>query len=69
MKISGGDVTGDKAGDKAELQVSGPMMVPRLEPTGEIIEATSYPVQGTVFLVRSSNGWRPSDSDLDRTLD
>lgn len=63
--ISGGQVNGDKA----ELRVAGQMTAPRLEPTGEIIEATSYPVKGTVSLVRSSSGWRPSDSQLDRTLE
>jgi hypothetical protein len=62
--ISGGQVNGDKA----DLQVAGQMTVPRLEPTGEIIEATRYPVKGAVSLVRSSSGWRPSDSALDRTF-
>lgn len=56
-------------GGKAELQVAGQMTVPRLEPTGEIIEATPYPVKGTVSLVRSASGWRPSESALDRTLE
>ena len=63
--ISGGQVNGDKA----DLQVAGQMTVPRLEPTGEIIEATQYPVKGTVSLVRSSSGWRPSGSALDRTFE
>lgn len=63
--ISGGQVDGDKA----DLQVTGQMTVPRLEPTGEIIEATRYPVKGTVSLVRSSSGWRPSGSELDRPLE
>ena len=35
----------------------------------EIIEATRYPVKGTVSLVRSSSGWRMSDSQLERTLE
>ena len=43
--------------------------VPRPEPTGEIIEATRYPVKGTVFLVCSSRGWRASDSELERALE
>src|SRR5687768_1709383 len=58
--ISGGQVNGDKA----DLRVAGQMTVPRLEPTGEIIEATRYPVKGTVSLVRSASGWRLSDSKL-----
>ncbi|HJX29721.1 MAG TPA: hypothetical protein VJ885_17605 [Thermoanaerobaculia bacterium] len=50
--ISGGQVDGDKA----ELKVSGQMTVTRLEPTGEIVEATTYPVKGTVSLVRTASG-------------
>jgi hypothetical protein len=64
VRISGGQVNGDKA----DLQVAGQMTVPRLEPTGEIIEAERYPVKGTVSLVRSSSGWRPSESALERTF-
>jgi hypothetical protein len=63
--IAGGKVDGDKA----DLQVSGQMTAPRLEPTGEIIEATHYPVKGTVSLVRYSSGSRPSDSELERTFE
>jgi len=63
--ISGGQINGDKA----ELQVTGKMTAPRLEPTGEIIEASSDPVKGTVSLVRSSSGWRPSESALERTFE
>jgi hypothetical protein len=63
--ISGGQVNGDKA----DLQVAGQMTVPRLEPTGEIIEATRYAVKGTVSLVRSASGWRPSSSELERTFE
>src|SRR5687767_12389741 len=40
--ISGGQVNGDKA----DLQVAGQMTVPRLEPTGEIIEATPLSSEG-----------------------
>ena len=63
--ISGGQINGDKA----DLQVAGQMTAPRLEPTGEIIEASRDPVKGTVSLVRSPSGWRPSGSSLDRTLE
>lgn len=63
--ISGGQADGDKA----ELQVAGQMTVPRLEPTGEIVEATPYPVKGTISMIRSSNGWRPSASELERTFE
>ncbi|HKI02003.1 MAG TPA: hypothetical protein VKK31_08490 [Thermoanaerobaculia bacterium] len=63
--ISGGKVTGDKA----DLQVSGQMTAPRLEPTGEIIEASRDPVKGTVSMIRSSSGWRPSESELERTFE
>jgi hypothetical protein len=63
--ISGGKVDGDKA----DLQVSGQMTAPRLEPTGEIIEASGYPLKGTVSLVRSSSGWRPSASEIERTFE
>ena len=63
--IAGGKVDGEKA----DLQVSGQMTVPRLEPTGEIIEASRYPVKGTVSLVRSPSGWRPSASELERTFE
>jgi hypothetical protein len=65
VMIAGGKVDGDKA----DLQVSGQMTAPRLEPTGEIIEAGRYPVKGTVSLVRSSSGWRPSSSELERTFE
>jgi hypothetical protein len=56
-------------GDRAQLQVGAQMTVPRLESTGEIIEATRYPVKGTVSLVRSPAGWRPSESELARAFD
>jgi hypothetical protein len=63
--ISGGQMNGDKA----DLQVSGKMLIQRLEPTGEIIEATRYPVKGTVSLVRSSSGWRPSGGELSQVAE
>lgn len=63
--ISGGQIEGDKA----DLQVTGQMTAPRLEPTGEIIEASREPVKGTVSLVRTSGGWRPSASELERTFE
>lgn len=63
--ISGGQVNGDKA----ELQVTAQVLIQRLEPTGEIIDVTPYPVKGTVSLIRSASGWRPSGSELNRTLE
>jgi len=65
VAISGGQANGDRA----QLQVAAQMTVPRLESTGEIIEATRYPVKGTVSLLRSPAGWRPSGSELARTLE
>jgi hypothetical protein len=63
--ISGGQVNGDKA----DLQVAAKVLIQRLEPTGEIVNVTPYPVKGTVSLTRSASGWRPSGSELERTLE
>ena len=57
------------SGDKADLPVTAQVLVQRLEPWGEIVEATRYPVKGTVSLSRSSRGWRPSGSDLERVVE
>jgi hypothetical protein len=60
VKVSGGEIQGAHA----TLQVAATMTVVRLEPTGDIIEVSQYPVKGTVTLTRTANGWRPTASDL-----
>jgi hypothetical protein len=63
--ISGGELNGDRA----DLQVTGKMLVQRLESWGEIVSATPDPVKGTVTLARSSVSWRPSGSEIERVFE
>jgi len=60
VKIEGGEVQGTHA----TLRVSGQCTTPRIESTGDIVEAGSFPVKGTVTMSRTPQGWRPTDSDL-----
>jgi hypothetical protein len=63
--ITGGEVNGDKA----DLRVTGRVLVQRLESWGEIVSTPPYPVKGTVSLVRFAVGWRPSGSELERVFE